>query len=281
MSKKIIKFIYLTHNPLALGKKIRVEIFTKSTLLNFPKLYLLLQILLLILIVPKSYAAKWSYEGKTAPNYWGEIEKEKFKFCKIGYNQSPIDIRTNSKDDYNKFKDSELKFSYSNLGVTKEFNSNFFIFTFDRKDFFTLRKKPYYLQSLQFHHPSEHYVNNEEQALEMQIFHKSDSEQIAVLSVFIKVGKENLEFNKLIELLKNPKENIWSEFNVAKVIDKNSKLFFYEGSLTTPPCTEGVKWFVMEKEMEMSKEQMNDIIKLALRGKANQRPLQEFHLELY
>ncbi|MBU6338860.1 MAG: carbonic anhydrase family protein [Rickettsiales bacterium] len=240
------------------------------------------KLLFLLTIFVSACSAKWSYEGKTAPDHWGDVEKEKFKFCKIGYNQSPINIDLKSKKSDNQFKDSELKFSYSNLGVTKELNPNFVIFTFDRKDFLTIRKKPYYLQSLQFHHPSEHQINGEEQALEMQIFHKSDSEQIAALSVLVKVGKENSEFNKLIDLLKNPKkDDVWSEFNVGKVIDKNSKLFFYDGSLTTPPCTEGVKWFVMEKESEMSKEQMNEIIKLALKGKTNQRPTQAFHPELY
>jgi carbonic anhydrase len=237
---------------------------------------LLLAILTIISLT--SCKKNWSYEGKTSPQYWGDL-KEEYKFCKIGYNQSPIDIDFTAKED--PAKQIQLKFSYSNSGVSKEQKNHNVKFTFDHKDYFVLRGREYYLQSIYFHHPSEHKINGEEQILEMQIFHKSDSEQTAVLSVFVKVGKENSEFNKLTDLLKNNKKDFWTEFNMDKVINQKDKIFFYDGSLTTPPCTEGIKWFIMKTPIEMSKDQINEIIKLALNGKANVRPVQEFHPELY
>ena len=239
----------------------------------------LISTILILLFLP-SCKKDWSYQGKTAPQYWGSL-KEEYKFCKIGYNQSPINIDFNAKNEQYIVKNDDLKFSYSSSGVTKEQDSHGAKFSFDRKDFMILRKREYYLQAIQFHHPSEHKINGEDQILEMQIFHKSDNEQVAVLAVFVKLGKESPEFNKLIALLENNKKDVWSDFNVGKVLNKNDKIFFYDGSLTTPPCTEGIKWFVMKTPIEMSQIQVDKIIRLALKGIVNVRPLQEFHPELY
>jgi carbonic anhydrase len=239
----------------------------------------LISTILILLFLP-SCAQDWSYQGNTAPQYWGSL-KEEYKFCKIGYNQSPINIDFNAKNEQYIVKNDDLKFSYSSSGVTKEQDSHGAKFSFDRKDFMTLRKREYYLQAIQFHRPSEHKINGEDQILEMQIFHKSDNEQVAVLAVFVKLGKESPEFDKLIALLENNKKDVWSDFNVGKVLNKNDKIFFYDGSLTTPPCTEGIKWLVMKTPVEMSQIQVDKIIGLALKGIVNVRPLQEFHPDLY
>ena len=69
--------------------------------------------------------------------------------------------------------------------------------------------------------------------------------------------------------------------NVQEYLNKNDKIFFYDGSLTTPPCTEGIKWLVMKTPVEMSQIQVDKIIGLALKGIVNVRPLQEFHPDLY
>ena len=235
--------------------------------------------ILFIVLFLTSCSKDWGYEGASGPKYWGEL-KEEYKFCKIGYNQSPIDIDFKSIMGRYVVKDNGLEFFYSDASVLKEKGVYDVKFSFDRKDYFTLHKREYYLKDIQFHHPSEHLVNGESQVLEMQAFHKSDSEQLAVIALFVKVGEENVEINKLIELLENKEDEAWSEFNFGKVL-KGNKSFFYDGSLTVPPCTEGVKWYVMRELVEMSKEQVSKIIKLALDGKANVRPVQDFNPELY
>jgi carbonic anhydrase len=140
-------------------------------------------------------------------------------------------------------------------------------------------KKKYFLRKIEFHHPSEHLVNGEASSMEMQIYHKSEDEQWLALAIFMEIGKENLEVNNIIKLLQN-KENE-GKLDLSKIVKEKDKIFFYDGSFTTPPCKEGVKWYVMKTPITVSKEQMNQIIKLGIFVKSNARPTQEFHPEKY
>lgn len=210
----------------------------------------------------------WSYDS---PQNWGEID-EKFKFCKIGYNQSPIDIR-------DEFVDNELKFSYQNSDVTKEKKDYVLKVNFDSDDFVLRGKKKYWLRSIAFRHPSEHFVKGNQHSMEMQIYHRSEDEQSLVLAIFLELGEANLAFNDLIKFVSgNQKEG---KIDLSKIVKNSDKIFFYDGSLTTPPCSEGVKWYVMKTPIKISKEQMNQIIKSSIFVKSNIRPLQEFHPEKY
>jgi carbonic anhydrase len=229
------------------------------------------KLFLIFLLLTASCKKNWSYEGSASPQHWGELD-EKFKFCKIGYNQSPIDIKE-------KFEASDLKFFYVNSDVEKERGKYVLKINFDGKNILLRGKKKYFLQHLEFHHPSEHLIGGKPHSLELQIYHKSDDEQWLVLGIFLEVGKENSEFKKLISLMTSKADD--AKFNLEKIIKSNDQTFFYDGSNTTPPCKEGVKWYVMKTPLEISKEQMNQIIQSAIFVKTNSRPVQEFHPEKY
>lgn len=231
-----------------------------------------LGIFLFLAIFCSSCVKNWSYHGKSGPQYWGSL-KEEFKFCKIGYNQSPIDVK---KSDFQK---SILKFSYSPSRVEKEQKNYVLKLNFYDKNFLLLGRKKYFLDSIEFHHPSEHLINGKPASLEMQITHKSDDEQLLKLAIFLESGKENPEFEQIIKLL-NSKKKVGT-INLGKILKTNDQTFFYEGSLTIPPCTEGVKWHLFKTPIEISKEQMNQIIKTAIFTKTNVRPVQQFHPEKY
>lgn len=224
-----------------------------------------------VLLFLSSCTSDWSYEGKSGPQYWGGL-KEDYKFCKIGYNQSPIDIDA-------EFLDNALKFSYSDSEAEKKLSKHNLQIEFDSRDFLSRGKKKYFIRHIEFHHPSEHFVKGQPHSLELQIFHKSDDEQSLVLAIFLESGKENPRFKQLIDFLQN-KDNE-GKIDLSKIITEGDKTFFYDGSLTTPPCLEGVKWYVMRKPIEISPEQMNQIIKSAIFSKTNARPLQQFHPEKY
>lgn len=229
------------------------------------------KLFLIFLLLITSCKKNWSYEGSTSSQHWSELD-EKFKFCKIGYNQSPIDIKE-------KFEVSDLKFFYINSDVEKERRKYVLKINFDGKNILLRGKKKYFLQHLEFHHPSEHLISGKPHSLELQIYHKSEDEQWLVVAIFLEVGKENSEFKKLISLLVS-KENE-GKFDLSKIVKSNDQTFFYDGSNTTPPCKEGVKWHVMKTPIEISKEQMNQIIHSAIFVKMNARPVQEFHPEKY
>ncbi|OFW79718.1 MAG: hypothetical protein A2887_03470 [Alphaproteobacteria bacterium RIFCSPLOWO2_01_FULL_40_26] len=223
---------------------------------------------IILILISSSCEAGWNYD---APEKWGEID-EKFKFCKIGYNQSPVDIRS-------EFGVSDLKFDYKISDVEKEKKNYALYFNFYGKSFLYRGKKKYFLRWLSFHHPSEHLVSGKAHSLEMQIVHKSDDEQWLIAAIFLEIGKENSRFKDLINLLTSKVKE--GKIDLSKIVNSDDKVFFYDGSFTTPPCAEGVKWYVMKTAIEISKEQMNQIIKSSIFVKSNARPPQEFHPEKY
>jgi carbonic anhydrase len=231
-------------------------------------------LVIFLLTFTTSCLKDWSYQGTRGPKHWGEL-KEEFKFCQIGYNQSPIDIKKTA--DF-EFRDNELKFSYAQSDAEKEPKDYVEVINFDGKNFAMRGKKKYNLRRMEFHHPSEHLVEGKAYSMEMQIAHKSDDEQWMILAIFLEVGAKNPEFDKIINILASDQKT--AKLDLSKIV-KNDVNFFYDGSFTTPPCKEGVKWFVMKTPLQISKEQMNKIIKLGIFTKANARPVQEYHPEKF
>jgi len=227
--------------------------------------------LLSLLFLTCSCKATWNYEGRGGPQNWAKLD-EKNKFCKIGFNQSPIDIKQN-------FAVSELSFDYKISAVEKEKKDHALFINFDDKNYVLRGKKKYLLRSILFHHPSEHLVRGKAHSMEMQIAHKSDDEQWLILGIFLEVGKENPNFKTLINFLNSKDKE--GKIDLSKIVKTTDEVFFYDGSFTTPPCKEGVKWFVMKTPIQVSKEQMNQIIKSAIFVKTNARPVQKFNPEKY
>ena len=221
----------------------------------------------------------WSYSGKGSPQNWARIS-EKNKFCKIGYNQSPIDINLSMNKD---FILNDLKFDYSNAEIEKNNEKYHQKINFYGKNFAFRGKKKYWLKYVEFHHPSEHWLDSSPHSLEMQIYHKSEDEQWLAVSYFLEIASknnnENLYFKNLINFLKSNK--IEDKFDLSKIIDETSLSFFYEGSFTTPPCVEGVKWYIMKNPIFITKEQMNAIIKSTIFVKSNAREVQKFNPEKF
>ena len=126
----------------------------------------------------------------------------------------------------------------------------------------------------------------------MQISYKSEDDQHFQLAIFLELDKINHEIdNKNLEPIINlpainlieKREKRLNEYkiNLGNFINLKDKAFAYEGSLTSPPCTESVKWRIFKKPIIISKSQMNKIIKLALFNKSNNRPLQKFNPSQY
>ena len=237
------------------------------------------KISLLLVIFLFSCKVDWSYSGKGSPQNWAKIS-EKNKFCKIGYNQSPIDINSAMNKD---FILNDLRFDYKEAEIEK-FNAKYYQkINFYGKNFVFRGKKKYWLKYIEFHHPSEHLLDSSPHSLEMQIYHKSEDEQWLALSYFLEIpaqnNNENLYFKNLINFLKSDK--IEDKFDLSKIIDEKSLSFFYEGSFTTPPCTEGGKWYIMKNPIFINKEQMNVIIKSTIFVKSNAREVQKFNSEKF
>lgn len=202
--------------------------------------------------------AHWSYEGKTGPEHWSELDQANAA-CVNGSEQSPINIETaNTKKD-NEAEKLEINyvpttFSIQNNGHTIQGNPK------TDSNSIVLGDDKYNLAQFHFHTPSEHQVNGDSFAMELHLVHKDADNELAVLGLLIKEGKENANFKETWASL--PKEQTKEDINLKEQIDltnilpNNQQSFRYDGSLTTPSCSEGVEWIVLEEPIEMSKEQI-------------------------
>lgn len=201
----------------------------------------------------------WSYEGDTGPEHWGSLDPS-FSRCADGTEQSPIDIELASVKLDKTLQDVEAHykptaFTLANTGHTIQLNDA------SGSNSIVLDGKTYKLVQIHFHKPSENEINGQSFDMEMHLVHKSADGQLAVLGVLIKAGKENKQLAEAWSKL--PKEQTAQDIKLDKAIDlagmlpEGKKAYRYDGSLTTPPCTEGVKWVVMDTPIELSIDQIH------------------------
>ncbi|KAA0965100.1 carbonic anhydrase family protein [Sporosarcina sp. ANT_H38] len=217
--------------------------------------------------------AHWSYEGETGPEYWGDLDPTN-AVCTNGEEQSPINIETakTEKDDVVEelnFNYTPTNFSLANNGHTIQGNPT----AIDNS--IVVDGEEYKLAQFHFHTPSEHEFNGQSFDMELHLVHKSANNELAVIGLMIKEGVDNTALEQAWNVL--PKEVTTKDVKVTEAIDlmgllpENKQTFRYEGSLTTPPCSEEVEWIVLEQPIEMSKEQI-DLFRQIFED--NHRPVQ-------
>lgn len=206
-----------------------------------------------------SGGAHWSYEGAEGPEHWGEMSHD-YATCKDGKSQSPIDLSGAKAG-----KQDAIKFSYKaspkeivNNGHTIQVNMN-------EGSTITVAGKTYKLLQFHFHSPSEHTVNGKPADMVAHFVHKADDGQLGVVGALLKKGKSNAT---LAALWKNmptkagDKTALKGKINVSKLMPGNKAYYNYTGSLTTPPCSEGVNWMVLQNSVDVSAEQVAAFTKL-------------------
>lgn len=202
----------------------------------------------------KTHQAEWGYTGKNGPENWGKISKQ-YSLCKDGKNQSPINIsgfeQTNlPKIDVN-YKQSPLNISNNGHTVQVNYNSGSNV---------KIGNKQYNLQQVHFHTPSEHAVEGKNSPMEVHFVHKDQQGKLGVIGVLVEQGKENKELQNIWNNIpKTPGQNVSFnnvKVNAEKLIPQNKQYFSYTGSLTTPPCSEQVSWYVIKQPIQASKQQI-------------------------
>jgi len=229
-------------------------------------------------VAPPSDATHWTYEGEKGPQSWGKLDPD-FSLCADGHSQSPVDIGKTSPALLPKLR---AKFSPANLRIVHhehladEINNGHTIqVNYSEGDTMTVGDTNYELIQFHFHAPSEHTVQGKHYPMEMHFVHKSPSGALAVIGVFIEKGAHNAAFDPIFSNLPREK-GVESHFehvkvNVDDLLPHSHKSYRYDGSLTTPPCSEGVKWIVMKSPIQLSAAQ---IWWFTSRIEGNNRPVQ-------
>lgn len=220
---------------------------------------------------------KWDYKGEFAPEHWGDF----YPTCKTGKFQTPIDIKTSETTKLDETHDSLKFFNYFtnvNIDVVNNGHTIKVVPLFNRDhehSYITVDGKSYELLQFHIHTHSENTINGERFDLVAHLVHKSYDGELAVIAVFFKIGEEdNHELYKYWDNM--PKEahtyQQQEHVDIHSILPDNlDEYYAFMGSLTTPPCTEGVKWFVMKEIKHISKEQVELFRKIYPH---NYRPIQ-------
>lgn len=212
---------------------------------------------------------EWEYGGAANPTHWGELSNE-FYQCEVGRDQSPINL-SNAVDS----SPASLSFNYQATPLDVVNNGHTVQVNYQPGSTVTIDGETYQLVQFHFHTPSEHQMAGEAAPMELHLVHKNDAGELAVIGVMLAAtGTDNPEVSKIWQQIpEEGGENMveGQTVNALNLLPQNKTYFSYSGSLTTPPCSEGVSWTVLAEPVQVSERQVETFANLY---PVNARPVQ-------
>lgn len=216
----------------------------------------------LIFCAPSTFAqgrpavgAPWGYNGSNSPDHWGDLESG-FAECKVGTHQSPIDIKD--------AKEAELvpiHFDYK-LSPLRIINNGYTIrIDYEPGSSVAINGVSLPLTQFHFHHRGETEIDGQKYDMELHLVHEDPAGgRAAVVAILIKSGTENAFLRDLLsQVPRKVGEEVERKkivINAADFLPADQNYYVFDGSLTTPPCTENVKWYVLKTPIEASPSQI-------------------------
>jgi carbonic anhydrase len=215
---------------------------------------------------------EWDYGSEHGPLHWGDVKAE-YASCKTGHRQSPIDIQNAETADL-----PAIEFDYKPSSLRIIDNGHTIMASFDAGSSIRVGTVQYQLKQLHFHRPSENTIHGTASDMEVHLVHADADGHLAVVAVLLEHGKENRLVRELWKHIPNEKgkEAIHKavKINAAELLPADRGYYTFEGSLTTPPCSEGVAWFVLKQPVPISTDEVARFTKLYPH---NARPDQPIH----
>jgi carbonic anhydrase len=219
---------------------------------------------------PRTFATEhhWSYGGEAGPDKWGSLDAADAA-CSAGGQQSPIDIAGTIVA-----RERPLKISWIKAPDKIVNNGHTIQMDFAEGDTLRLGDRSYVLKQFHFHHPSEHLVQGKRFAMEAHFVHAA-TDGLAVVAVLMVAGKPNSVFKKIVSTMpseEGPAVPAHPTIDPRRLLPMQQVYYHYEGSLTTPPCSETVDWIVLARPIEVDEA---DIARFAKLYPMNARPVQK------
>ncbi len=198
-------------------------------------------------------AAHWEYAGDKGPQHWGKLSPE-FSACSMGKNQSPINLGG--------FIEADLQpigFDYKAGGNEIVNNGHSVQVNYTAGSQISVDDQVFELKQYHFHAPSENHINGKSYPMEAHLVHADKDGNLAVVAVMFEQGKANESLARAWELMPQQaggKHRMTTSLAVDGILPASRDYYRFNGSLTTPPCTEGVRWFVMKQPMTASQAQI-------------------------
>ncbi len=221
------------------------------------------------------HGVHWGYEGFDGPEHWGHLDAG-YRLCGTGQSQSPIDLGM-----ANTVASVTVQTDYKREPLTILNNGHTVQVNFDGAAGLMSANHRYSLKQVHFHTPSEHVINGRRYPLEAHFVHADEYGKLAVLGVLFEEGSTNMELAKVI--VAAPRREAAAKtvegfsFDPRALLPASLEVYRYMGSLTTPPCSEGVNWHVAAQPITASASQMADLMEIMGH---NARPVQAFNERL-
>lgn len=214
----------------------------------------------------------WSYSGATGPDHWGELNAD-WRVASTGAEQSPIDLI-----DAQPAELESLSFHYQSFPLDMVNNGHTIQVNASGDNWLMIGEERYDLQQFHFHTPSEHTVNGRHSAMEVHLVHSNAAGELAVVGVMLDAGSSNPLLARFWDHIPSTADGTWHDanmrINALGLLPVARTSYRYAGSLTTPPCSEGVRWIVMQNHTQASTSQIEAFSSLF--GATN-RPVQRLY----
>jgi len=207
----------------------------------------------------------WDYQN---PKDWASANQQ-YQAC-AGINQSPIDIRDTVTANL-----PPLEFNYHTTAKSVQNIGHTMQIEFNQGASLVLDGQTFLLEQFHVHSPSENNINGQSYPMELHLVHASDKGELAVVALMFQYGLENEKLKHIWNSLpKNVGESnqLYSKNKADSYLPNNLEYYRFNGSLTTPPCSEGVRWVVFKEIQQASNEQIESFMELM--GHPNNRPIQ-------
>ncbi|MDN5865345.1 MAG: carbonic anhydrase family protein [Gammaproteobacteria bacterium] len=208
----------------------------------------------------------WSYSGDTGPEHWSEIAP----LCATGRQQSPIDLEEFIPGDL-----PPLHFHYDVRALCLANNGHAVQVHFEPGGAIEVGDHRFDLDHLHFHAPAEHRIQGKGYELEAHFVHKDEANATAVVALLYEDGAFNRAFAKIDRLLpanKGETHELAIRLTAAEFLPDKRDYYYYDGSLTTPPATEGIGWYILKTPLTIETSEVQGVLRAD--DGPNNRPLQ-------
>lgn len=222
------------------------------------------------LCLAAAHAAQWSYQGANGPEHWGTLSPD-YSVCERGQNQSPINIQGALKT-----ASTPLTLHYQDAaGKTIVNNGHTIQIDFDKGNTLTLDGHQFDLVQVHFHAPAENEINGKRYPLEAHFVNADAQGKLAVVAVMFQAGSPNASLARIWSQMPaspGPAAPLPVKSLPSSLLPASLSYYRYSGSLTTPPCSEGVRWLVLQSPVHASPTQIRAFEQRM--GQATNRPVQ-------
>ncbi len=223
------------------------------------QIIVMIAIALLLLPTPVARAAGWGYSGASSPARWGKLDPE-FALCELGKNQSPIDLTGAVVS-----KSTQLVFNYQPTLLTVVNTGQTIRVDYAPGSTLSIDGEPYTLLQFHFHTPSEHTIDGRAAAMELHLVHRNSQQELAVVGIMLQPGATNPQIDRIWQQIPATGTATTikdTRIDATNLLPNSTAHFSYIGSLTTPPCSEGVKWQILSTPITISPSQIDTFAQL-------------------